>query len=193
MDLEWVLSAPIFQRIVALFGKPDIDLFASRSNALVEDYVSWKPHPMAKFVDAFTIDWSQFLLYAYPPFCLVSRCVPKIIHDQASGILVIPLWTTQPYFTAVLSLLTETPRVLNALVQNLIHPTLDGPHPLHQRLQLMVCKLSGDPCKSLRFRQTLSTSSCIRGETALRNNIKCISTSGCNFAVKERLIRCIPL
>ena len=193
LDLEWMLSAPIFQRIVALFGKPDIDLFASRLNAQVKDYVSWKPHPMAKFVDAFTIDWSQFFFYAYPPFCLVSRCVQKIIHDQASGILVIPLWTTQPYFTAVLSLLTETPRVFNASVQNLIHPTLDGPHPLHQRLQLMVCKLSGDPCKSLRFRQTLSTSSCIHGETALRNNIKFILTSGCNFAVKERLIRCIPL
>ena len=99
-----MLSAPIFQRIVALFGKPDIDLFASRLNAQVEDYVSWKPHPMAKFVDAFTIDWSQFFFYAYPPFCLVSRCVQKIIHDQASGILVIPLWTTEPYFTAVLSL-----------------------------------------------------------------------------------------
>ena len=174
LDLEWMLSAPIFQRIVALFGKPDIDLFASRLNAQVEDYVSWKPHPMAKFVDAFTIDWSQFFFYAYPPFCLVSRCVQKIIQDHASGILAIPLWTTQPYFTAVLSLLTETPRVFNASVQNLVHQTLDGPHPLHQRLQLMVCKLSGDPCKSLRFRQTLSTSSCIHAETALRNNLKCI-------------------
>ena len=193
LDLEWMLSAPIFQGIVPLFGKPDIDLFASRLNAPMEDYVSWKPHPMAKFVDVFTIDWSQFFFYVYPPFCLVSMCVQKIIHDQASGILVIPLWTTQPYFTAVLSLLTETPRVFNASVQNLIHPTLDGPHPLHQRLQLMVCKLSGDPCKSLRFRQTLSTSSCIHGETALRNNIKCILTSGCNFALKERMIRCIPL
>ena len=105
-------------------------------------------------------------------FWLVSRCVQRIIHDQASGILVIPLWTTQPYFTAVLSLLTETPRVFNASVQNLVHQTLDGPHPLHQLLQLMVCKLSGDPCKSLRFRQTLSTSSCIHGETALRNKAK---------------------
>ena len=27
LDLEWMLSAPIFQRIVALFGKPDIDPF----------------------------------------------------------------------------------------------------------------------------------------------------------------------
>ena len=145
LDLEWMLSAPIFQRIVALFGKPDIDLFASRLNAQVEDYVSWKPHPMAKFVDAFTIDWSQFFFYAYPPFCLVSRCVQKIIQDHASGILAIPLWTTQPYFTAVLSLLTETPRVLSASLQNLIHTTLDGPHPLRQQLQLVVCKLSSDP------------------------------------------------
>ena len=56
-----MLSAPIFyQRIVALFGKQDIDLFASRLNAQVEDYVSWKPHPIAAFLDAFTIDWSQF-------------------------------------------------------------------------------------------------------------------------------------
>ena len=60
-----------------LFGKPDIDLFASRLNIQVEDYVSWKPHPMAKFVAAFTIDLSKFFFSAYPPFCLVSRCVQK--------------------------------------------------------------------------------------------------------------------
>ena len=72
-----MLSAPIFQRIVALFGKPDIDLFASRLDAQVEDYVFWKPHPMAKFVDAFTIDWSQFLCYAYPPFGLFQGVYRK--------------------------------------------------------------------------------------------------------------------
>ena len=33
LDLEWMLSAPIFQRIVALFVKPYIDLFVSRLNA----------------------------------------------------------------------------------------------------------------------------------------------------------------
>ena len=48
--------------------------------------------------------------------------------------------------------------------------------------------------QSLKFRQvTLSTSSCIHRETAHRNNIKCISTSGCNFVVKGHLIHCIPL
>ena len=64
----------------------------------------------------------------------------KIIHDQASGILVIPRWTTQPFFTVVLNLLTDMPLILKASAQNLVHPTLSSPHPLHQR---SVCKLSG--------------------------------------------------
>ena len=98
LDLEWMPSASIFKRIVSLFGNPDIDLFASRLNAQVENYVTWKPHPMAKNVDAFTIEWSQFFFHAFPPFCLISRCVQKISRDQASGILIISLWATQPYF-----------------------------------------------------------------------------------------------
>ena len=148
---------------------------------------------MAKFADAFSIGCSQFFFYAFPPFCLVSRCVQKIMHDKASGILVIPLWTTQPYFTVVLSLPTDTPCIVKASAQNLIHPTLDGPHPLHHRLELLVCKLSGNPCKSQRFRQTLLKSSCIPGGTAHKNSTKCISTSGCNFVVKGHMIHCIPL
>ena len=72
-----MLSARAFKRIVALFGQPDIDLFASRLNAQVETYVAWKPPPMAKFVDAFTVDWLQFFFNGFPPFCLISRCVKK--------------------------------------------------------------------------------------------------------------------
>ena len=193
LNLEWMLSKPIFQRIVSLFGKPDIDLFASRLNAQVETYVSWRPQSMAKFVDAFSIDWSQFFFYAFPPFCLISRCVQKIIHDQASGILVIPRWTTQPFFTVVLSLLIDMPRVLKVSAQSLIHPALDSPHPLHQRLELLVCKLSGNPCKTQRFRQTLLKLSCSPGETVHTNSTKCTSTSGYSFVLKGHMIHCIPL
>ena len=126
IDLEWMISVQVFKKIVSLFGQPDIDLFASRLNAQVETYVSWQPHPMAKYVDAFSIYWSQFFFYAFPSFCLISRSVQKIIQDQASGILIIPLWTTQPYFTVVLGLLVDAPRVLRASAQNLIHPTLEA-------------------------------------------------------------------
>ena len=98
LNLEWMLSASTFQKIITVYGQPDIDLFVSRLNAQLEDYISWKPDPRARFIDAFTIDWSCFFFYAFPPFCMVSRCVQKIIQDQATGILVVPLWTTQPFF-----------------------------------------------------------------------------------------------
>ena len=40
---------------VSLFGKPEIDLFASRLNVQVDSYVSWRQQPMATFLDAFCI------------------------------------------------------------------------------------------------------------------------------------------
>lgn len=188
-----MLSVPVFQRIVSLFGKPDIDLFASRLNAQVETYVSWRPQPVAKFVDAFNIEWSQFFFYAFPPFCLISRCVQKIVHDQASGILVVSRWATQPFFTIVLNLLIDMPRVLKASAQNLVHPILDSPHPLHQRLELLVCKLSGNPCKTHRFHQALLKSSCSPGETVHTGSTRCISISGSSLVVKGHMIHCVPL
>lgn len=75
VNLEWMISIDTFEKIVSLFGKPDIDLFASRLKAQVENYMLWKTDPKAKFIDAFTIVWSDLSFYAFPPFCLVSRCV----------------------------------------------------------------------------------------------------------------------
>ena len=100
------------------------------------------------YVDAFTVDWSVFFFYAFPPFCLVSRCVHKITQEKASGLLVIPLWPTQPMFSSVLHLLTDVPRVLKANWGNLVHPALVK-DPLHNKLSLLLCKVSdsGVPTK----------------------------------------------
>ena len=42
--------------------------FASRLNAKVKKFVSWRPDPEACAVDAFTFDWGTQLNYAFPPF-----------------------------------------------------------------------------------------------------------------------------
>ena len=130
-----MLSAINFQKV---FGQPDIDLFASRLNAQIMTYVSWKPDPKASFIDAFSIKWSNCLFYAFPPFCLISRCLQKIIQDQATGIIIVPLWTTQPYFSMLLSLLVAVPRLFQITRQNLVHPNLSRPHPLLGHLKLLV-------------------------------------------------------
>jgi hypothetical protein len=193
LQLEWKVSASVFQKISACFGSPEIDLFASRITALLPDYVSWKPDPMAKYIDAFQIDWKQFSFYAFPPFCLISRCVQKIVQEQATGILIIPLWPSQAYFTSVLNLLVDMPRTFKASGTNLMHPVWTSPHPLHKSLVLMVCKLSGIPYMSAQFRRRLPISLCCPGEILHTNSIKCTSTNGYNFVAKNRLIRCIPL
>ena len=109
-----MLSRQVFTKIRDMFGQPDIDLFASRLNTQLADYVSWKPDPQAKFVDAFTVEWANLFFYAFPPFCLLPRCVQEFTQEQATGILVIPLWTTQPAFSTVLYMLIDVPWIVKA-------------------------------------------------------------------------------
>ena len=46
-------------------GGCDVDLFASRVNAQLKSYVSWRPDPDAMAVDAFTLDWSKFRAFVF--------------------------------------------------------------------------------------------------------------------------------
>lgn len=193
LELEWMLSPQAFQKVVKELGSPDIDLFASRLNAQTEVYVSWKPDPKAKFTDAFSLNWSGYYFYAFPPFCLISRCVQKIIRESATGILIIPSWTTQAYFSVVLELLIDMPRILKASARNLVHPSIVGPHPMHNQLDLLVCKLSGDRSKSLAFREKLLRSSCVPGERTPTNSTRSTLKNGLSFVVKNQLIPYIRL
>ena len=47
------------------FGGCDVDLFASRVNAQLKSYVSWRPDPDAMDVDAFTLNWSSFRAFCF--------------------------------------------------------------------------------------------------------------------------------
>jgi len=73
-NAEWSLSDSVYDYIVNQWGSPDVDLFASRLNHKVGQYFSWQPDPACSGVDAFSVDWAQFVLaYAFPPFGLVGR------------------------------------------------------------------------------------------------------------------------
>ena len=109
--IEWELNRDLFEKICAVFGVLQIDLFASRVNHQTRAYASWKPDPHASYVDAFSVSWSQFTnSYMFPPFCLVGRCLQKLVLEQATAIIIVPLWTTQTWFTNLLSLLVDVPR-----------------------------------------------------------------------------------
>lgn len=63
---EWMLDQKIFNDIIARYGTPDIDLFASRLNHQLPRYVAWEPDSGAEAIDAFSIDWGGDVLLCFP-------------------------------------------------------------------------------------------------------------------------------
>ncbi|XP_057333596.1 uncharacterized protein LOC130672847 [Microplitis mediator] len=94
-DAEWELADYAFENIMNKFGKFEIDLFASRINTKCAVYCSWKRDPGAIAFDAFTISWSDWMFYAFPPFSMITKVIKKIKDDKAEGVLVVPHWPTQ--------------------------------------------------------------------------------------------------
>ena len=66
---DWMLDASVFHHLQRLWPC-QCDLFASRTNAQLESYVSWHPDPCAWHTNAFTLDWSELSGYAFPPSLL---------------------------------------------------------------------------------------------------------------------------
>ena len=96
-NMEWSLHPEAFQQICKTFGKPDIDLFASRLNHKLEKYISWKPDPKAIAVDAMSENWDNFF-YAFPPFNMIGKVLNKVEIEKCKGIIVVPHWPTQTWW-----------------------------------------------------------------------------------------------
>ncbi|XP_072180692.1 uncharacterized protein [Diadema setosum] len=144
---EWMLNKQAFNKLVSVFGLPDIDLFASRLNNQLERYVTWLPDPNAEAVDAFTLDWGEFKFYAFPPFCLIPRCLQKIRTDRAEGIMVVPNWPTQAWFPKLKRMLKGEAVLITRSRNLLTQPVTHEPHPLYDRIDLLCCRLCGSPSK----------------------------------------------
>ena len=81
---EWMLDHYL--------GLPVVDLFASRVNHQIPEFVSWRPEPGAIATDAFNIPWDFPLSYLLPPFCLIPMCLRKVMQEQVDCILIAPVW-----------------------------------------------------------------------------------------------------
>ena len=85
------MSEICYAQIKKQFGVPDIDVFASRTNAKCPMYVSWLKDPYAHKIDAFSFKWTGLDFYAFPPFSLILKILRKIKHEKSSGIMVVTL------------------------------------------------------------------------------------------------------
>lgn len=146
-ETEYSLCIKAFRDITESLGVPQVDLFASYLNNKCPNYISWKPDPGSLTVDAFSLSWSSFYFYAFPPFTIIGKVLNKIICDQAEGIVVVPKWNTQPWYPLFLRLVVSEVLFLSPRSNLLLSPYRNS-HPLWKHLTLVVGRLSGKRMRS---------------------------------------------
>ena len=142
---EWQLNPVIFEQILHHFQiQPELDLFASRVNTQMDKFVSYRPDPDACHIDAFTMDWSNITIYAFPPFACLGKVIRKIITENSRGILITPDWRTQYWFPMMDYIKCDEPFVIPPSRSQLQLPNdIESCHPLSSKLQLLAWKVSG--------------------------------------------------
>ena len=188
-NAEWMLNPAVFQRLTKVYFVPEVDLFASRLSCQIHPFASWKLEPGAWAIDSFSISWTALQFYAFPPFSILGRVLAKVQHVGATGMLVTPLWSTQPWFPQLLEMVIEHPCMLtpgNHLLQ--LQGKLDVLHSLHSKLSLLVTIISGQHSKVQAYRQQLHPSFVMPEEKGQRNSMIAHCDDGESFVVHRKSI-----
>jgi hypothetical protein len=121
---DWKIQSEVIEPFL---NDREIDLFATRLTNQLPRYVSWRPDPHAYATDAFTVDWSTMRGYAFPPFNLIPRTLMKVRDDNATLLLVAPIWQAQHWWPLLLQLAISIPVRLPLSQTLLENPSNLGP------------------------------------------------------------------
>ena len=192
---EWMLNPRIFKQIANVYRMPVLDMFASALNHQVPKYFSWTLDPQAVGMDAFSVHWNKGLLYMFPPFSLIQKCLRKIIEDKATVLLITPVWQSRPWYPMLLNLLYDRPLLLPHNPQILKLPWSQTVHPLFQnrKFRLAVWPLSGDLLKTKNFQKGCAKYCRPHGNLVQKNNIKVLGNNSLAGVHKDRVIRFLAL
>ena len=144
LDLpDWHLRSDLFLRLVALWGRPAIDLFATESSKQVDRFFAWGDARGAEAFDALAQLWDFPLAYAFPPPPLLPRTIAKIANSPGEFVLVTPFWKAQKWFPLLLSLNIQELRRFPLLPDLVLDLTTNAPPAGLNQLHLVVWKISG--------------------------------------------------
>ena len=86
---EWSLLLEVFQSICSMWHRPQIDLFATRFNNKLPQYVSPVLDPLASAVDALSLPWEDLDAYAFPPATILGKVMEKLQDYPCKRIILI--------------------------------------------------------------------------------------------------------
>ena len=140
---EWSIHPLIVEKIKCTWAdQPQIDLFATKWNKKLPLYISPVPDPQALHTDALSVDWNNYIAYAYPPPAIMSQVLNKIEQSQCLIYLVAPNWPRMVWFPRLLNLLVDFPRVIPCIPKLLQQPKTQIFHHNPASLSLHVFPLS---------------------------------------------------
>ena len=119
IQTEWSLHQEVFDLLVQTWHLPQVDMFATKYNCKLAQYVSPVPDPNVWAVDVLTVSWENLDMYAFPPVSLLGKVVSKLSdHLYKRVILIAPGWPKMPLFWDLVELSSQIPLCLP------IHPDL---------------------------------------------------------------------
>ena len=147
LPTEWTIAHQALTPVWNHWFKPDVDLFATKFSKRLPIYVSPVPDPQAWAVDALSLPWGPLLSYAFPPLPILGKVLRKAREEQATLILIAPLWEAQHWFPDLLSLTHEEPLPLALGPKSLVQPRTGVPHINPAVLNLHAWFLCGTRCQ----------------------------------------------
>ena len=187
---EWIVQSKVLNLALEHFCfKPELDLFATNINTQFGIYASFRPDPGVMYIDAFSIDWSDLKFYAFPLISVIPRILSKVKQESAEGIIVVPFWSTQVWYPAVVKMLVLTPIFLNSRKSLLVLPqTPNQVHPMWKNMSMLVVHLSGSLQKANHCQEMLLKFYQLREEWEQEKGTIPISNGLSSFVVKGTLI-----
>ena len=90
-----------------------MDLFATRFNNKLPQFVSPVPDPQAWAVDALSLSWEDLDPYAFPPAAILGKVVEKLQDYPCNRIILIaPGWPNMPWFWDLVAMSSQIPLCL---------------------------------------------------------------------------------
>ena len=155
LPTEWALNPQIFKAICRITSTPLVDLFATKYNHKLANYVSPVPDNQAWGIDALSMSWSGMWGYAYPPTPIISQVLNKISSDQCKILLIAPAYPRTSWYQVLLKLSIMEPIRLPPNWNLLKQPKTNKYHMSPESLNLHAWLLSGNQLETKAFRKKL--------------------------------------
>ena len=116
IQIEWSLHPEVFQAVCSRWHQPQVDLFATRFNNKLPQFVSPVPDPQAWAVDALSLSWEVLDPYAFPPAAILGKVVEKLQDYPCNRIILIaPGWPNMPWFWDLVAMSNQIPLCLPSI------------------------------------------------------------------------------